>query len=582
MNQAASASVVGCIVNRPAAASPARRVASATMYAACRAMTSNKYVMLADEPVIIGPVKNSYMYGLGKDGALDVELILLAVNHQPLAGCLLHPVVLGLHERDVVPVEDVQVLVVERRPLAPDGIPRLERLGRLLVLGHDLVDPLPRPLRHRHVAQHHALDVLGDLLQRQRVLGMRAAGRHPIRVQFGPAVVDQVFCHVGFAGHDAREIGIACRPPPRPRGDLFLPLLGVDLLLAPFVNGRRGTLKDKELPGALGQRRRALHTGGPRADEPHPLALQLVAERIPRLTARDVVLPPGRVHRLALKVLQPLELGHLGVAQDAVGQHDELGRHGEVDGVCCRPTVGRQAHHPPPPAVVPGKARSGRSEKRPVPQPPLLSDAHGVQPDLLAARVAVRRDVSRLLQQRQVDAGFGIALQAGVPVPVPGAADVAGRVDQANVVGREPGLDQTHGVYEAAEARTHDEELDVVAILERRGRRVERLVVDPRVVNQVREVARRLACRFVLLEVHVLLAAVLAPPFLRLLLVSLVDGGDVGLCNVAVGGGGDWVAVQAIFCDCCVARISYRSGVLCYSVPSPQMCKEPINRSGSW
>ncbi|MCX7201663.1 MAG: hypothetical protein NTV17_05075, partial [Burkholderiales bacterium] len=59
-----------------------------------------------------------------------------------------------------------------------------------------------------------------------------------------------------------------------------------------------------------------------------------------------------------------------------------------------------------------------------------------IQPEMLADTLTVRQDFGRMrilfagpmagfFQQRHVDHGRGVALRAGVAVPVPGAAEVA-------------------------------------------------------------------------------------------------------------------------------------------------------------
>src|SRR5258707_1067067 len=54
--------------------------------------------------------------------------------------------------------------------------------------------------------------------------------------------------------------------------------------------------------------------------------------------------------------------------------------------------------------------------------------------DLLAERVAVRGDVPELLEHRHVLVRLHVAHHAGVPVPVPGATDPAGLVDDPDAL----------------------------------------------------------------------------------------------------------------------------------------------------
>ncbi len=64
----------------------------------------------------------------------------------------------------------------------------------------------------------------------------------------------------------------------------------------------------------------------------------------------------------------------------------------------------------------------------------VAADAAGVFEDLGGVGVLLARHVAGLFEQRQVDERGGVALGAGVAVPVPGAAEVAALLDDADVV----------------------------------------------------------------------------------------------------------------------------------------------------
>ena len=64
----------------------------------------------------------------------------------------------------------------------------------------------------------------------------------------------------------------------------------------------------------------------------------------------------------------------------------------------------------------------------------VAGDGAAVLEDLRRARVLLRRDVADLLEQRQVDVRLDVARRARVAVPVPGAAEVAALLDEAEVV----------------------------------------------------------------------------------------------------------------------------------------------------
>ena len=88
--------------------------------------------------------------------------------------------------------------------------------------------------------------------------------------------------------------------------------------------------------------------------------------------------------------------------------------------------------------------------------------------DLGRVRVLLRRHVPGLFEQRHVDERCGVALRAGVAVPVPGAAEVAALLDDAHVV--DAGLLQPRAGDEAGEAAADERDGDVVG-LRRRARR---------------------------------------------------------------------------------------------------------------
>ena len=84
--------------------------------------------------------------------------------------------------------------------------------------------------------------------------------------------------------------------------------------------------------------------------------------------------------------------------------------------------------------VVPRDGRDLGREAGALVQVEVPGDATAVLEDLRCAGVLLARDVAGLLQQREVDVGLDVALCARVPVPVPGAAEVAALLDDAKVV----------------------------------------------------------------------------------------------------------------------------------------------------
>jgi hypothetical protein len=115
--------------------------------------------------------------------------------------------------------------------------------------------------------------------------------------------------------------------------------------------------------------------------------------------------------------------------------------------------------------------------------------------------------VPGLFEQRHIHERRGVALRAGVTVPVPSAAEVAALFDHAHVV--HAGLDQARAGDEAREAAADEGERHVIALgLALYARRV-------RVVEVMRELA---------LQAQVLRAAIRAQALVALLLVLGAQG----------------------------------------------------------
>src|SRR5580700_4999558 len=137
----------------------------------------------------------------------------------------------------------------------------------------------------------------------------------------------------------------------------------------------------------------------------------------------------------------------------------------------------------------------------------MAGDGAAVLEDLRRKRVLVLGDVVQLFEQRQVAVALHVAHRARIAVPVPGAAEVAGALDHADLV--EPRLAQARAHQKAAEPAADDGDVDVV---EHRRAREPRL--DVRVVDVVGEVA---------LDLDVLADAVLAQALVALVEVLLVQ-----------------------------------------------------------
>jgi len=112
----------------------------------------------------------------------------------------------------------------------------------------------------------------------------------------------------------------------------------------------------------------------------------------------------------------------------------------------------------------------------------VLCDGPRVLPDLLAGGVLPLRDVSDLFEQRHVDVRLDVAVDAGVPVPVPGAAEIPALFDDPDPLHAR--LPQPRAGEQPAEAAADDEHVDAV---------VERLAAESGLRVRIGGVAGELA-----------------------------------------------------------------------------------------
>ena len=159
--------------------------------------------------------------------------------------------------------------------------------------------------------------------------------------------------------------------------------------------------------------------------------------------------------------------GQLRPAQDTAGDHDVLG----ADLVA---PVGGGG--PAPERVVPDHAGDlGLEERGPV-HVEMAAEQLAVLEDLGGVGVLHGRHVAGLLQHREVDVGLDVAHAARVPVPVPGAAEVAALLDDPEVGDAE--LGQVGGGEHPAEATADDDDLGVGDDRVAHDRRRVRVVVE--------------------------------------------------------------------------------------------------------
>ena len=110
-------------------------------------------------------------------------------------------------------------------------------------------------------------------------------------------------------------------------------------------------------------------------------------------------------------------------------------------------------------------------QQRVVVEPVMPADALAMRQDLARMGVLLGRHVAGLFEQRHVDHRRGVALRAGVAVPVPGAAEIAAFVDDANV--GDAGFDQARRCRQTGETASDKREADVIGLgLARHDRQV--------------------------------------------------------------------------------------------------------------
>ena len=142
------------------------------------------------------------------------------------------------------------------------------------------------------------------------------------------------------------------------------------------------------------------------------------------VAAGVVVVPPAGVERVAAERVDPGDPGQLRHAQRAGAEHHELGG---------QPVAAVGLDDPARTGLVPAQPGHLGLEQRVRVQAELPADALAVREDLRAVHVLLRRHVPGLFQQRQVDHRRRVALRARIAVPVPGAAEVAALLDDADV-----------------------------------------------------------------------------------------------------------------------------------------------------
>ena len=201
----------------------------------------------------------------------------------------------------------------------------------------------------------------------------------------------------------------------------------------------RGALEHGEVRRGLRDHGRGLDAGRAGADLPDPLAREIHA----------LVRPLAGVDPLAAEILQARDVRHVGRRQ-APHRGDEVGRRAALAGFGLDLPAVR--------GLVEARGRHAHAEADVAPQVELAGDVIQVGADLRRARVALARFplVAQLAREEvAVGMAFGVAARPRVAVPVPGAAEVAARLEH---LGAQPqAIAQAMELVEPRESRADDE-----------------------------------------------------------------------------------------------------------------------------
>ena len=340
---------------------------------------------------------------------------------------------------------------MEAGALAQVPVVRLQDLGGGGV-GHQLLDPAP-------VGFH---DLVVELLATSEKVGQgHALGSR--RVVDGGVVMRPSVVHLvdlgGAAHHDPLEV---VHPGPLPAGLEPVGEAGIGGPVASLADGRRRALEHVEVLGRFDQRGHALDATRSGSDEGDDFVGQ-AGERLVRAAAGVAVVPPGGVERAPGEVLHARDGGELHEIEDPHGQDIPAA----ADLVA---PVGADA--PASRVLFPlGPGHPG-VEQGIVHQVEPIGDGLEVAPDLLAEGVAPGGEVVELLEHRHVHVGLDVAHDPGVAVPVPGAPDATGLVDDADPL--DAGLAEAGAGQDPGDSPAHHHHIDVVgdrvALDERRER----------------------------------------------------------------------------------------------------------------
>ncbi len=201
----------------------------------------------------------------------------------------------------------------------------------------------------------------------------------------------------------------------------------------------RGALVHRQVGNLLHQLRDELHGGGTGADDGHPATLE-----------RVVVLPVGGMDDLAREAVDPRDLRHLRLRQEA-RRRDQVAR-GQ------RLTVGK-GDPPDVGVLVPPRALDDGAEPHVLAHAVLVGDVVGVLLDLRSRREQPR-PVRVRLEEVRVRGGGHVYREARIVVDVPGPAEVVLALEDHEVVDAEPL--ELNGCADSREPGPHDDRVELL------------------------------------------------------------------------------------------------------------------------
>ena len=168
------------------------------------------------------------------------------------------------------------------------------------------------------------------------------------------------------------------------------------------------------------------------------------------VTAGIGKIPSAGMEAVPLEFLDPGNAGKLGQLQRPRGHHEIF---------CANRIAMVGGDNPPGRLFVPTRFLYRGLKEGVVVKAELAGNGLGMRHDFGAAGVIRLGHDAHFLKQRHIDIGFGVAGNAGIPVPIPHPAKIGGLVDDADII--DTGLAQVYTRMYSTPATTEDRHLDI-------------------------------------------------------------------------------------------------------------------------